>query len=105
MTDKPRLIEVAFPLKQTSIDSVHEKNVRPGHISTLHIWLARRPSNCFRGCLLAKLDCVMLLARCRQTAQTRQGETHASEWLTGLWLFSRVGTFGGSLGSLGCEIT
>ena len=36
-----RLIEVAFPLKQTSIDSVHEKNVRHGHISTLHIWPAR----------------------------------------------------------------
>ncbi len=38
MTDKPRLIEVAFPLKQASLDSVHEKNVRHGHISTLHIW-------------------------------------------------------------------
>jgi predicted protein tyrosine phosphatase len=37
MPDK-RLIEVAFPLKQTSLDSVHEKNVRHGHISTLHIY-------------------------------------------------------------------
>jgi len=35
-----RLIEVAFPLKQASLDSVHEKNVRHGHISTLHIWFA-----------------------------------------------------------------
>jgi hypothetical protein len=25
-----RLIEVAFPLKQASLDSVHEKNVRHG---------------------------------------------------------------------------
>ena len=41
--DKPRLIERAFPLKQASLDSVHEKNVRHGHISTLHIWPARRP--------------------------------------------------------------
>src|SRR4029077_12761048 len=41
-TDHPRLIEVAFPLKQASLDSVHEKNVRHGHISTLHIWPARR---------------------------------------------------------------
>ena len=40
MTDK-RLIEVAFPLKQVSLDSVHEKNVRHGHISTPHIWPAR----------------------------------------------------------------
>ncbi len=43
MTDHPRLIEHAFPLKQASLDSVHEKNVRHGHISTLHIWPARRP--------------------------------------------------------------
>ena len=33
----PRLIEVAFPLKQASLDSVHEKNVRHGHISTQKI--------------------------------------------------------------------
>ena len=26
--DYKRLIEVAFPLKQASLDSVHEKNVR-----------------------------------------------------------------------------
>jgi hypothetical protein len=37
MTHAPRLIEVAFPLRQTSLDSVHEKNVRHGHISTLHL--------------------------------------------------------------------
>jgi putative DNA methylase len=35
MTDKPRLIEVAFPLKQASIDSVHEKNVRHVQNTTL----------------------------------------------------------------------
>ncbi len=35
MTDRPRLIERGFPLKQASLDSVHEKNVRHGHISTL----------------------------------------------------------------------
>ena len=41
--DGPRLIERAFPLKQASLDSLHEKNVRHGHISTLHVWPARRP--------------------------------------------------------------
>jgi hypothetical protein len=35
LSDQPRLIEVAFPLKQASLASVHEKNVRHGHISTL----------------------------------------------------------------------
>src|SRR5271163_1972956 len=53
--DKPRLIEVAFPLKQASLDSVHEKNVRHGHISTLHIWPARRPLAACRAALLATL--------------------------------------------------
>ena len=50
-----RLIEAAFPLKQTSMDSVHEKNVRHGHISTLHIWPARRPLAASRAALIATL--------------------------------------------------
>jgi adenine-specific DNA methylase len=55
MNNDKRLIEVAFPLKQTSIDSVHEKNVRHGHISTLHIWPARRPLAASRAALIATL--------------------------------------------------
>ena len=50
-----RLIEVAFPLKQVSLDSVHEKNMRHGHISTLHIWPARRPLAAARAALIATL--------------------------------------------------
>lgn len=53
--DYSRLIEHAFPLRQASIDSVHEKNVRHGHISTLHIWPARRPLAASRAALLATL--------------------------------------------------
>lgn len=55
MSDYSRLIEHAFPLRQASIDSVHEKNVRHGHISTLHIWPARRPLAASRAALLATL--------------------------------------------------
>lgn len=57
MTDPAdkRLIEVAFPLKEASLDSVHEKNVRHGHISTLHIWPARRPLAACRAALIATL--------------------------------------------------
>jgi putative DNA methylase len=55
MADRPRLIERAFPLKQASLDSVHEKNVRHGHISTLHIWPARRPLAACRAALIATL--------------------------------------------------
>ena len=54
-TTPKRLIEVAFPLKQVSLDSVHEKNVRHGHISTLHIWPARRPLAASRAALIATL--------------------------------------------------
>ena len=54
MTGK-RLIEVAFPLERVSKDSVHEKNVRHGHISTLHIWPARRPLAASRGVILSTL--------------------------------------------------
>ncbi|MDD2694623.1 MAG: DUF1156 domain-containing protein [Anaerolineales bacterium] len=58
MTDK-RLIEVAFPLKQASLDSVHEKNVRHGHISTLHIWRSARSTSVFES---AVVRCYFFLA-------------------------------------------
>ena len=54
MSDR-RLIEVTFPLEHVSLDSVHEKNVRHGHISTLHIWPARRPLAACRAALIATL--------------------------------------------------
>jgi adenine-specific DNA methylase len=54
-TNDKRLIEVAFPLKQASLDSVHEKTVRHGHISTIHLWPARRPLAASRAALIATL--------------------------------------------------
>ena len=50
-----RLIEVGFPVRQVSLDSVHEKNVRHGHVSTLHIWPARRPLAACRAALIGTL--------------------------------------------------
>ena len=52
---RDRIADWAFPLRQVSLDSVHEKNVRHGHISTLHIWPARRPLAASRAMLLATL--------------------------------------------------
>lgn len=49
------MIERGFPLRQASLDSVHEKSVRHGHISTLHIWPARRPLATCRAALIATL--------------------------------------------------
>ncbi len=50
-----RLSESTLPLRQISLDAVHEKSVRHGHISTLHIWPARRPLAASRAMLLATL--------------------------------------------------
>uniref|UniRef100_A0A7C4TVS7 DUF1156 domain-containing protein n=1 Tax=Caldisericum exile TaxID=693075 RepID=A0A7C4TVS7_9BACT len=38
-----RFIEVSFPVKEVSEESAKEKNIRHGHISTLHIWWTRKP--------------------------------------------------------------
>ncbi len=43
MSNTRRFIEDSFPVKEVSIESAREKNIRHGHISTLHIWWARRP--------------------------------------------------------------
>ncbi len=52
-----RLIEVegAFPLAEVSRESRREKNIRHGHISTLHIWWARRPLAASRTTIFAAL--------------------------------------------------
>src|SRR4030065_2185650 len=38
-----RLIEDYLPIKAISAEASREKSVRKGHISTLHLWWARRP--------------------------------------------------------------
>jgi hypothetical protein len=56
LTDQPRrLIEVSLPLKAISAQSAREKSIRHGHISTLHIWWARRPLAAMRAAIFASL--------------------------------------------------
>lgn len=56
MTERRRrLVEVAFPLEEVSEHSRREKNVRHAHISTLHIWWARRPLAACRAFIYASL--------------------------------------------------
>jgi len=50
-----KLIEADFRLRKVSEESVREKNIRHGHISTLHIWWARRPLAASRATALAAL--------------------------------------------------
>ena len=58
MTQKkicPRLIEVALPIREISAESVRDKSLRHGHISTLHLWWARRPLPASRAVVFASL--------------------------------------------------
>ncbi len=48
-----RLIEVDLPISRISEHARREKSIRHGHISTLHIWWARRPLAACRAVLLA----------------------------------------------------
>jgi putative DNA methylase len=50
-----RLIEVDLPIKRISAHASREKSIRHGHISTLHIWWARRPLAACRAVLCAAL--------------------------------------------------
>jgi len=50
-----RFIEESFPVKEVSTISAREKNIRHGHICTLHIWWARRPLASSRATAYAAL--------------------------------------------------
>ena len=56
MPDYPkRLIEVDLPIRRISDHARREKSIRHGHISTLHIWWARRPLASCRAVICAAL--------------------------------------------------
>ena len=52
---KRRLIGEIFPVKEVSKESAREKSIRHGHISTLHLWWARRPLASSRTTIYASL--------------------------------------------------
>ena len=55
MTADQRLIEEVLPIRAISQQAAREKSIRHGHISTLHIWWARRPLVACRAALLGTL--------------------------------------------------
>ena len=50
-----RLIEVDLPIRRISAHASREKSIRHGHISTSHIWWARRPLAACRALICAAL--------------------------------------------------
>ena len=72
-----RLIEVDLPIKRISAHARREKSIRHGHISTLHIWWARRPLAACRAVLCAALwpDPVDLTGWAGRGDEVRAGNT------------------------------
>ena len=46
---------MALPIREISAESVRDKSLRHGHISTLHLWWARRPLPVSRAVVFASL--------------------------------------------------
>ena len=65
-----RLIEEELPLKAVNAESAREKSLRHGHISTMHLWWARRP--------LADEPCRRIRRRCYPIRPTTPGATRSS---------------------------
>ena len=55
MRYRKKLIEVSLPLEAINAESAREKSIRKGHISTLHLYWARRPLASCRAVLFAML--------------------------------------------------
>src|SRR5579864_6218083 len=55
MGQPKRLIEVDLPIKRISEHARREKSIRHGHISTLHVWWARKPLAVCRAVTCAEL--------------------------------------------------
>jgi len=67
------LIEVALPVKEISAESVRDKSIRHGHISTLHLWWARRPFPVSRAVVFASLVPDPLDEKCPQVFKEAVG--------------------------------
>jgi len=55
MSTDRRLIEDFIPIREISAEAAREKSIRKGHISTLHLWWARRPLVAARAAVFAAL--------------------------------------------------
>jgi adenine-specific DNA methylase len=73
-----RFIEETFPIKEVSFEGAREKNIRHGHISTLHIWWARRPLATSRATNLAAL--IPIPEKEEDKQKTRNFIAELSKW-------------------------
>jgi len=71
-----RLIEDYIPIKKISAEASREKSIRHGHISTLHLWWARRPLVAARAAVFGAL------VQADAQPQLIDQETHAPMTIT-----------------------
>jgi putative DNA methylase len=84
--DDKRLIEDYLPIEAISVEASREKSVRKGHISTLHLWWARRP---LVACRAAVYGALVTASRFVPNANSDEkkkslGRANAAKFVTGL---------------------
>lgn len=80
MTDDRRLIEDYLPIVAISAEASREKSVRKGHISTLHLWWARRPLVACRAAVYGALvPASQFVPACTDKAGRPNGGTDAQK--------------------------
>src|SRR5690242_6362634 len=79
MTYPKRLIEVDLPIRRVSAHARREKSIRHGHISTLHVWWARRPLAACRAVVCAALWLDPADPLCPESFRTAARE-HMQRW-------------------------
>lgn len=77
-----RLVEEYFPVRKISELSSKEKTIRHGHISTMHVWWARRPLAASRATQYASL--INMPEDGKKLEKTLNFITKISEWKNSL---------------------
>lgn len=73
MKDDKRLIEDYLPIEAISKEASREKSVRKGHISTLHLWWARRPLVACRAAVYGALVSASRFAWSNESKKGKRG--------------------------------
>jgi putative DNA methylase len=86
VNDDKRLIEDYLPIQEISAEGSREKNVRKGHIATLHLWWARRPLVACRAAVYAALvPTLQFVPNAGTDAQKKNlGRANAAKFVTNL---------------------
>jgi len=80
----PRLIEVALPIREISAESVRDKSLRHGHISTLHPRSSVPQSVCIIQASISKLNTEMFYRQTQFVVEEADWGNHGEEVARGV---------------------